>query len=159
MYIEKISIKSFGALRDYECDYSKGINVIEGPNESGKSTVGAFIKFVFFGLSALSDGNSVSERKKYQSWEDGSACGSIELVCKEKKYRIERSIIPALNGFGKEIVKTVDLESGVITLEVDEALLEERRKNLKIHVQKTPKGVLTRYSNTVASTKNGAVIL
>jgi dihydroxy-acid dehydratase len=54
---------------------------------------------------------------------------------------------------------SVDLENGVITLDVDEALLEERRKNLKIHVQKTPKGVLTRYSNTVASTKDGAVIL
>ena len=54
---------------------------------------------------------------------------------------------------------SVDLENGVITLDVDEALLEERRKKLKIHVQKTPKGVLTRYSNTVASTKDGAVIL
>ncbi len=111
MFIEKISIKNFGALVNYECSYSKGINLIEGPNESGKSTVGAFIKFIFFGLSALG-GNGLSERKKYQSWEDDSASGSLEFECEGTKYKIERSIIPALNGQGREAVKTVNLSSG-----------------------------------------------
>ena len=111
MFIEKISIKSFGALKDYECEYGNGVNIIEGPNESGKSSVGAFIKFIFFGLSSVSDGSYLSERKKYQSWDTDSASGSIELVSNGKRYRIERSIIPAINGFGREIVKTLDLDT------------------------------------------------
>lgn len=112
MYIEKISIKNFGALRNYECDYGKGVNVIEGPNEAGKSTLGEFIKFMFFGLSAKTDGNRVSERKKYQSFEDGSAGGHMDFESDGKRYRIERTIIPDLNGVGRETVRTIDLDSG-----------------------------------------------
>ena len=39
MIIENIHIISFGKLQDFRLDLSGGINIIEGGNESGKSTV------------------------------------------------------------------------------------------------------------------------
>lgn len=53
----------------------------------------------------------------------------------------------------------VNLETETITLDVDEDILEKRRRELKKHIQKTPKGVLTRYSKLVDSSKNGATLL
>ena len=44
MIIEKIVIKSFGLITDLTLEFSDSINVIEGQNESGKSTIAAFIK-------------------------------------------------------------------------------------------------------------------
>ncbi len=111
MNIEKIYIKNFGALKDFECDFSKGVNVIEGPNEAGKSTLGEFIKFIFFGLSAKTDGTHISERKKYQSFKDGSAGGYMEFESGGKRYKIERTIIPDINGAGRETIRILDLET------------------------------------------------
>ena len=56
MKIERIRIESFGRLSDFELNLSQGINILEGPNESGKSTIAAFIRFIFYGLSAKAEG-------------------------------------------------------------------------------------------------------
>ena len=53
----------------------------------------------------------------------------------------------------------VDLEKGIITLAVDDEVLDARRENLKIHIQKTERGVLPRYAKSVSSTKNGATLI
>ena len=50
MYIESVAIESFGSYKNYACSFGRGVNIIEGPNESGKTTLGAFIKFIFYGL-------------------------------------------------------------------------------------------------------------
>ncbi len=52
----------------------------------------------------------------------------------------------------------VDLEAGTITLDIDCDTLKKRRAELERHVQKTPDGVLTRYSKSVASSKDGATL-
>lgn len=70
MIIEKLNIKAFGRLRDYELELSPGVNIIEGENESGKSTLCAFIKFIFYGIPA-------KERAAYASWSDSRADGSL----------------------------------------------------------------------------------
>ena len=46
MIIEKIVIKSFGRLTDMTLEFSDRVNVIEGENESGKSTIAAFIRYM-----------------------------------------------------------------------------------------------------------------
>lgn len=53
----------------------------------------------------------------------------------------------------------VNLESEVITIEVSDEILAERKKNLTLHVQDTPKGLLPRYSKTVGSSKDGATLI
>ena len=39
MYIEKLQINSFGKLSDLTLELAPGINIIEGANESGQSTI------------------------------------------------------------------------------------------------------------------------
>lgn len=51
MKITKIKISSFGALREREFSFSDGINLVEGENEAGKTSLAMFIKFAFYGLS------------------------------------------------------------------------------------------------------------
>ncbi len=49
MKIQEIHIQSYGALQDYVLRLGEGVTVLEGPNESGKTTVAAFIKYIFYG--------------------------------------------------------------------------------------------------------------
>lgn len=55
-------------------------------------------------------------------------------------------------------VVLVDLEAGTIMLDIDGDTLRRRRADYEGHVQKTPDGVLTRYSKLVASSKDGATL-
>ena len=50
MVIEKIDIKSFGMITDMSLEFSDSVNVIEGQNEAGKSTIAAFIRYMLFGI-------------------------------------------------------------------------------------------------------------
>lgn len=52
----------------------------------------------------------------------------------------------------------VNLAEGTITLDVQNSVLEARRAELVPHIQKTPNGVLTRYSRMVCPSSDGAVL-
>ncbi len=109
MYIENIKIGNFGKLQDREYDLSRGVNIIEGKNESGKTTIGEFIKFVFYGLSNKIDYTTdMSERKRHISWKSNDASGSIVINTGEKRYRIERSLLPHGSTYRDEVT-VVDL--------------------------------------------------
>jgi uncharacterized protein YhaN len=63
MIIEKINIKSFGMLRDMSMEFSDSVNVIEGRNEAGKSTLAAFIKYMLYGFEGVDGENGIGERR------------------------------------------------------------------------------------------------
>ncbi|MBQ8879713.1 MAG: AAA family ATPase [Clostridia bacterium] len=115
MIIEKIIIKSFGLITDMTLEFSDKVNVIEGQNEAGKSTIAAFIKYMLYGFAGLDGEGAVSERKKRINWESGTAQGSMYVKVKGKRYLITRSTIPTDNSDRptyKEEASIVDLESG-----------------------------------------------
>ncbi|MBO5009893.1 MAG: AAA family ATPase [Clostridia bacterium] len=64
MIIEKINIGSFGLITDMTLEFSDKLNVIEGQNESGKSTIAAFIKYMLYGFDGSENEEALSERKK-----------------------------------------------------------------------------------------------
>ena len=115
MIIEKIDIKSFGALRDVTLEFSDTLNVIEGQNEAGKSTLAAFIKYMLFGFDAT-DSDGITEREKRINWTTGLAEGAMTVRVKEKRYLITRSTVPTTSASGKASYKEdssiVDLETG-----------------------------------------------
>lgn len=113
MYIESIKIGNFGKLSGREYSLSSGLNLIEGKNESGKSTLCEFIKFVFYGLSGRSVGGEISERKRHISWSANEASGSVVLNDGENRYRIERLMSPSGNAYRDEVT-VVDLASGAL---------------------------------------------
>ena len=94
MIIEKIVIKSFGRINDMTLEFSERVNVIEGENESGKSTIAAFIRYMLYGFSDAPDGE-LGERKKRISWDSGMAQGSMYVRVAGKRYVINRSTVPA----------------------------------------------------------------
>ena len=96
MIFETLYIKSFGKIVDRSITFSSGVNIIEGANESGKSTICGFIRFLFYGLPSKTE-----EKLHYISWTTASAGGFLIFREGEKRYRIEREVICSTNAEGK----------------------------------------------------------
>ena len=100
MIIEKIHIINFGKLSDFTLDLAEGVNIIQGKNEAGKSTISAFIKFMFYGLSSDAD-----ERARSISWHSATAAGTLTLREGQDLYRIEREAVTVRSSEGKATYK------------------------------------------------------
>ncbi len=113
MKIKEISIIQFGKLRNLTISPSEGMNVIFGQNESGKSTLLAFIKFVLYGLARRSPSIPVGERERAISWGSGTAAGSLTVEDADGRiYRIERIGRESAKGTYADKVRILDGESG-----------------------------------------------
>ncbi len=112
MIIEELYINSFGSLKDKRITLGEGLNIIQGRNESGKSTVFAFIKFMFYGV-ARANATKLSERQRYMNWNESSMGGTLTLRCNEGHFRIERKLSVSESGeraSQREVVKVINLD-------------------------------------------------
>ncbi len=92
MYIKNIHIASFGKLKDKELNLSEGLNIIKGDNESGKSTLSMFIRFMFYGFASGAKQNITdSDKKHYLPWDGSPASGSMTVVKDGEEFVIERN--------------------------------------------------------------------
>ncbi len=107
MYIESLHIGDFGGTCDRDISFENKINIIEGKNESGKSTLAAFINFMLYGFA------DKAQRKRYYSWGAKSANGTMTLVADGKRYRIEREHIEATG----DKVQIIDLDTNLPVFE------------------------------------------
>ncbi|MBQ8372611.1 MAG: AAA family ATPase [Clostridia bacterium] len=116
MIIEKIDIKSFGRITDLVLEFSESINVIEGANEAGKTTIAAFIKYMLFGFDAVENESVLGERKKRINWSTGLAQGSMVVRVGDKRYLVTRSTVPTEGQNNRPTYKEesaiIDMESG-----------------------------------------------
>ena len=110
MYIKELYVGAFGRLRERTFTLSEGINLIEGGNESGKSTLCAFIKFIFFGLPAKSRA-VMSDRKRYLPFDGSPASGTLTLIHGEEEYIVSRTFTPSGRG-GSDKVEIRSLTTG-----------------------------------------------
>ena len=92
MRIVKIEIEEFGKLSDRLFLFGEGMNLIEGPNESGKSTLLAFIRFALYGFPRKA-GVNAEEREKRLSWHTGRAAGRLFLRTEAGDFCIFRSVV------------------------------------------------------------------
>lgn len=90
MKIVNVKIDNFGTLSQRSFDFGEAINIIRGDNESGKSTLLLFIKFMLYGLAKKARGASVSEADRAISWDSDEASGSMTVSFDGKLYRIDR---------------------------------------------------------------------
>ncbi len=112
MYIKSLYIESFAGMKDREFTFSRSLNVIEGANESGKSTLCMFIKFMFYGLSGRTSDGEMSERQKYVPWDTGRAAGSLTVVTAKGEFKITRELTVFDDAKPGERLEVVDLYSG-----------------------------------------------
>ena len=106
MIITEINIAEFGCLKNKVIHPSNGMNVIYGENESGKSTIQLFIKFMLYGLGRRSASNT--ERERSVSWSGHTAAGSMSFIYSGKEYRIERRYVDG----GREALSVIRLDDG-----------------------------------------------
>lgn len=85
MRILGIYIDEFGGLVDKKIELGAGLNLLTGENEAGKSTVCAFIKYVFYGFCGT------KEKERYTSLDTGRSSGALMIEHNGGTYRIERS--------------------------------------------------------------------
>jgi uncharacterized protein YhaN len=85
MKIEKLHIDGFGVWNDKTWEpLSPGLNVFHGPNETGKSTMMAFIRSVFFGLDRR------GHARRYEPLNGGTHGGWLDVRVGDRSLRIER---------------------------------------------------------------------
>ena len=84
MYIKEVIIEEFGGARDKKLALAPGFNLLTGENESGKSTLCAFIKYVFYGFS------DPKEKERHSSLKTGNSAGSLIIEHLGNTYRIDR---------------------------------------------------------------------
>lgn len=87
MRIESIYIKSFGKLTERVFEFAPGINIVRGANEAGKSTICAFIKFIFYGLPSKTE-----DKLRYFNWNSSVCSGNAVIIEGDERFRIEREV-------------------------------------------------------------------
>lgn len=80
---------TFGCLDQATLKLQPGLNLLEMPNESGKSTWCAFIRAMLYGLESRK-GGALSERNRYTPWSGAAMSGSMDLVWQGKAITLRR---------------------------------------------------------------------
>ena len=71
MEILELELQHFGKFLDHRVRLHEGINVISGGNETGKTTIYAFIRAMFFGIET-GRGENGEEYRRRCPWDDPS---------------------------------------------------------------------------------------
>lgn len=101
MKIAKIKIKGFGKFQNTEFSFQKGMNVLYGQNESGKTTLANFILYTISGFSP-------EEIAKYTPWNSEDFGG--EMLIETQNGEIRQELNPDDPSYEK-IVRREEYES------------------------------------------------
>ena len=129
MVIEKLYIKGFGKIKELDLSFFKGLNVIFGKNEAGKSTIMMFVKYMLYGMKKSNQKKDVISNpySKYMPWHAGSFGGVIEYSLDDgSRYSIERD-------FHKNQTRIFDRDLNDITRN----FVQERDRNINVMLQQT----------------------
>lgn len=117
MKLIRAEIIEFGGLRDRTFEFGGGMNIIEGYNESGKSTLLSFIKFMLYGMPARA-GTDTDSRDRYLSWSGRRAAGSLTFAADGRTWRVERegSLSQTARGdsYNEKPVLIIDAATGAV---------------------------------------------
>lgn len=117
MKILELYAEEFGKLHDRRFAPGDGLTLFEGPNESGKSTLLALIRFLFYGFTQRST-EEKTERDKRLAWRTGMAAGQVRFVDDGCEYLLSRRFTGGRDEMsltrapGGEAVDTGDITPG-----------------------------------------------
>ena len=83
---------TFGKLEHETLTLEPGLNIIEAPNEWGKSTWCAFLVNMLYGIDtrARSTGSTLADKERYAPWSGAPMTGRIDLCWNGRDITIER---------------------------------------------------------------------
>ena len=91
MKIKSLKINAFGNLKEKEIEFNNHINIVQGSNESGKSTLLKFITNIFYGTSKNKKGKEFSDYDRYKPWTGEEFSGKLNYTLDDgKSYEIFR---------------------------------------------------------------------
>ncbi len=96
MILKTLSPVSFGRFQDREFPLEPGVNLIEAPNEAGKSTLAAFVSGMLYGFYRRDAKKRLYAPAfdRYQPWDNpGRYFGSLTLLHEGEAYRLERDFL------------------------------------------------------------------
>ena len=111
MKITEINIHCFGRLRHFVLRPTDGVNLVYGENESGKTTVMAFLKAMLYGMDS-------ETRRRYEPWDGGQPGGTLELMLDDgKTFLLSRTFGAVKNEdrislFNRTLAESVILPAG-----------------------------------------------
>lgn len=94
MKLQRLIITGFGKLAGVEFELTDGLNIFQGPNESGKSTLQAFIRAMLYGMKEpdAKRRRYRPEYEKYVPWSGAPYGGVLEFRAEDgRTYRVERT--------------------------------------------------------------------
>ncbi len=111
MVILSVDVHRFGKLFDFKADFDPSFNLIDGANETGKSTLASFILYMLYGFDDGSNA-SVPERRLRAPWDGEEVSGSMTVEEGGVRYLIERSAL--LDEGGKrDSYRLTNLDTGI----------------------------------------------
>ena len=92
MIVRKMTA-SFGVLQNRTLELSPGLNIIEAPNEYGKTTWCAFLRAMLYGIDTAQRGRAGKKPDKvlYAPWSGSPMAGTMEITFGGKDITLSRS--------------------------------------------------------------------
>ena len=71
---------TFGKLREQTLELREGLNILQAPNETGKSTWCAFLLSMFYGINTKERDRAgiLADKNRYAPWDGGSMSGRLD---------------------------------------------------------------------------------
>lgn len=91
---------TFGKLEHRSLSFSKGLNIIEAPNESGKSTLLAFLRVMLYGFPPRERG-AMADKNRYAPWSLSPMRGTLALTCEKGSITLQRDTARANSPMGR----------------------------------------------------------
>lgn len=95
MKIKTLTMKAFGKFKDKTIALEPGLNLIQGSNETGKTTAQAFIQGMYFGFYKPYRKKKTygEEYEKYMPWEQLDYSGALIYEVDGREIRLERNFL------------------------------------------------------------------
>ena len=91
---------TFGKLDHRSLSFSSGLNIIEAPNESGKSTLLAFLRVMLYGFPPRERG-AMADKNRYAPWSLSPMRGTLTLTCEKGGITLQRDTARANSPMGR----------------------------------------------------------
>ncbi len=116
MHIDRLEVKGFGRLTARTVSFKKGINILYGSNEAGKTTLQWFIKGMLYGLKSTRQAKNgqLQPAKRFRPWSGGPYGGAMVYtlddgtVCRVER-DFEKGIVQLFDGSFNDLTGSFDI--------------------------------------------------